>query len=163
MAKMSFRSKNEKEAYETLRLMFPNTTILHDFHLGEGLKLDFLIKSTCKIGVEIDGDQHFKFNTRWHKTKMDFENQKRRDERKAVLCSEKGIVLVRYDARNGVSPSGLHRMVKDVLDTHQPTTKKKVDPWKERQKEIRKEQYRCKKEREKEERNRKRNQRRQHD
>lgn len=70
-----------------------------------------MIKTSVLIGVEIDGAQHYSYNSRWHKDKKDFEQQVRRDARKEELCAEKGIALVHHDARKGVEPRTLRSQV----------------------------------------------------
>jgi len=48
-----------------------------------------------KLGVEFDGEQHFKFPNGIHKTKEEFIAQVRRDQYKDKVCIEKGIYLIR--------------------------------------------------------------------
>ena len=139
--------------------MFPNTVIKHDYHLAHGLKVDFVVFCGFKLGVEIDGEQHYCFNSRWHKDTSDFLAQCRRDREKEELCVKEGIVLARVDCRKGVVPAQVKSTIRDTLKataSFTPTPKEKKEPsefqlkMKERQRKARKEAYTRWKERQKE-------------
>lgn len=57
------------------------------------LALDFLIPS-CKIAIEIHGEQHFKFIPFFHKIKSNFAMAKKRDLDKKEWCRLNSIDLV---------------------------------------------------------------------
>ena len=63
------------------------------------LYLDFKIQN---VVIEIDGTQHYKRNSFFHKTEEDFTKQIDRDTQKNVWCTQNGLTLhrVSYDGRN---------------------------------------------------------------
>lgn len=91
--------------------------ILHDIFLGYNileevklpgsvepvkksvLYLDFLIPN-ARIGVEVHGQQHFKYVPYFHKSKAGFLRAKARDKAKASWCEINDIELIvlRYDS-----------------------------------------------------------------
>lgn len=91
-------SKGQTVLTSVLKKLIPGETIVNEFHVGERLKLDVYCPS-YKLGAEYHGIQHFKYIERFHEFREDFLESQKRDERKAELCKEQGIVLVvfRYD------------------------------------------------------------------
>lgn len=67
---------------------------------GMNLEID-LYNDDLKLAVEVQGDQHYKFNSYFHKSKEHFLNQRYRDEMKKWKCKEKGITLVEVPYRVG--------------------------------------------------------------
>ena len=149
---MKFRSKNEEDFYNILREVMPRCIVKHDYNLGGGLKLDFYIESPCKIGFEVDGAQHYSFNSRFHETNDDFLEQTKRDRRKELICRNRGISLVRLDARKKLDKDSVKKAIDEAIvnaaDIKQPVTpmRKKETNWekaaKQRQREYRAEKYR---------------------
>lgn len=84
--------------------MFKGYTVLEEVKLpGSSQKLsvlylDFLIPS-CKIALEVHGEQHFKYTPFFHKSKAGFLRAKKRDLDKEEWCNINNITLValRYD------------------------------------------------------------------
>lgn len=50
---------------------------------------------SLKLGVEYDGQQHYKYIPYFHKNKESFRNQQYRDELKLMLCRENRVNLIR--------------------------------------------------------------------
>lgn len=69
----------KKEKYVT----YAHTQLLFDFYLPE-----------LKVLIEVQGDQHFKFNKFFHREKSNFQGQKYRDSLKTQWASEQGLKLV---------------------------------------------------------------------
>lgn len=67
---------------------------------GMNLEID-LYNDDLKLAVEVQGDQHYKFNAYFHKNKEHFLNQRYRDEMKKWKCKERGITLVEVPYRVG--------------------------------------------------------------
>ncbi len=65
-------------------LLYKNKNIMH---------LDGY-NSDLNLGFEYNGEQHYKFVPRWHKTIKGFEERKKRDKIKKKLCKEFGIILI---------------------------------------------------------------------
>lgn len=57
------------------------------------LALDFLIPS-CTIGIEVHGEQHFKYVPYFHKSRIGFAQAKKRDLDKKEWCRINDITLV---------------------------------------------------------------------
>ena len=114
---MRFRSINEEVAYDILKMCFPNTRIVHDYNVGERLKVDFVVVSSLLIGFEIDGAQHYSYNSRFHRSRNDWKVQRKLDYRKEELCRDKGILLIRIDARHGVSENVVREKIANALAT----------------------------------------------
>lgn len=57
------------------------------------LHIDFLIPN-AKLGIEVHGEQHFKYIPYFHKTKEGFLRSKARDRAKAEWCAINNISLV---------------------------------------------------------------------
>ena len=60
---------------------------------GRNLELDCYDK-VLKIAVEYNGEQHYHFPNRFHKTEEEFQLQQQRDELKKQLCTQNGIFLI---------------------------------------------------------------------
>ena len=57
------------------------------------LYLDFFIPND-KIGIEVHGEQHFKYTPFFHKSKIEFLYSKARDRAKGEWCEKNNITLV---------------------------------------------------------------------
>lgn len=67
---------------------------------GFNLEID-LYNDDLKLAVEVQGDQHYKYNKFFHRNKEHFLNQRYRDEIKKMKCREKGICLIEVPYRVG--------------------------------------------------------------
>ncbi len=92
------KSKLQKEIRNLAHKVFPYAVIEEELYLGKGLYLDILIRRPghVDIGIEVQGEQHYKPNKFFHKTTEGWHNQKRNDRLKKDLCLQKNIVLVEY-------------------------------------------------------------------
>lgn len=91
------RGKFQSEVGEILAELFPGYHVLEEFPcVGEGLHLDFFIP-TKLIAVEVQGQQHYKFNAFFHKDKAAFARQVMNDKRKVAWCNINKIHLVKID------------------------------------------------------------------
>lgn len=94
------RSSLHLRARQVLKKLFPKDIILEEISLpgsSKGstgtLRLDFLIE-TYKIGIEVHGEQHYKFNSHFFKDKQHFLLALKRDSVKIEWCEMNGISLV---------------------------------------------------------------------
>ncbi len=85
-------SKNHLLVKELLKEMFPLDNIIEELLLpgtkiagGKVLYADFFIPR-IKLIVEINGQQHYSYNTFFHKNKLDFLRHKKRDLVKKRWC-----------------------------------------------------------------------------
>jgi hypothetical protein len=88
-------SKGQKQVGKHLLEIYQFDTIYEDFIIpkSNGLSLDFFIPGS-KIAFEFNGIQHYQFSSFFHSDINDFEDQKKRDERKNEWCRVNEITLV---------------------------------------------------------------------
>jgi hypothetical protein len=67
---------------------------------GYNLEID-LYNEDLRLGVEINGDQHYKFIPFFHRNKDAFRSQQYRDEMKKVKCRNEGITLIEVPYKVG--------------------------------------------------------------
>lgn len=67
---------------------------------GFNLEID-LYNDDLKLAVEVQGDQHYKYNKFFHRNKEHFLNQRYRDEMKKIKCKQQGICLIEVPYRVG--------------------------------------------------------------
>lgn len=92
-------SKPHRELREKLSEKYPNEIIIEEFPLpGTKPKLyaDFFLPSK-KIVFEIDGSQHYEYNTFFFKNKQQFYKGMSRDRTKQKWCDENDIILIRIN------------------------------------------------------------------
>jgi len=91
------RGKFQSKVGELIQEAFPGCHVLEEFPcVGDGLHLDFFVPRRM-LAVEVQGEQHYKFNPFFHKTKADFLAQRRRDKTKVEWCKINDIRLVKID------------------------------------------------------------------
>jgi|688.fasta_scaffold269464_3 hypothetical protein len=82
------------EARELLHTKYPFDQILEEVNLpGSNLIADFYIHSK-KMIVEVHGQQHYKYNAHFFKTRGDFLQAQKRDKEKVRWAELNGITLV---------------------------------------------------------------------
>ncbi len=67
---------------------------------GHNLEID-LFNNDLKLGIEVQGDQHYKFTPFFHRNKEAFLMQRYRDEMKKQKCKQKGIILIEIPYKVG--------------------------------------------------------------
>jgi hypothetical protein len=90
------RSKLQFNCGQVLKEYFPSVLILEDFPTPEGFYLDFYIPSR-KRAFEVQGEQHYKYNSFFYKNEKEFKNAKERDSRKREWCRKNNIELKTID------------------------------------------------------------------
>lgn len=84
------------EARKLIKATFPYSSIYEEVSLlGTGLIADFFI-SDIKVLIEINGEQHYKFVKRFHKTQAGFAASKKRDRIKQEWCDLNDIIYVEF-------------------------------------------------------------------
>ena len=86
-------SSPQRHVREVLTKLFPGIIFYEDFYV-DGLFLDFFGPS-LQIVIEVDGDQHDKFNKFFHRNGAGFTRHALRDGRKEQFCEINNITLVR--------------------------------------------------------------------
>lgn len=91
------RSELHKYARVLIKEKFPTLQILEEVSFspkkGKVLYLDFYLPLR-KLAFEVQGEQHFSFNSMYHTTPMDFLNQRKNDKIKKDWCDINGIDLI---------------------------------------------------------------------
>jgi hypothetical protein len=91
------RSQLHLAARQILYELFPTTQIIEEVSIpikrGVTQYFDFFI-SNIKLAVEVNGQQHYKFNSLFHSTASDFMAQKKRDQDKRDWCEQNRITLI---------------------------------------------------------------------
>lgn len=89
------RSKRHEEILSYLGENFPFLKIEEEYHIGENLCIDIYIPSLF-VAIEIDGEQHDRFNSFFHNDSLlYFNKQLKRDKKKNYLCKMNNITLIR--------------------------------------------------------------------
>jgi hypothetical protein len=109
------KSRGEEELNYLLEDFFSDHNIIPQFYLGEGLKLDFFIPE-LNLAWEYDGEQHFEFSEKFHRSEKDFLHQQYLDSRKNALCDELGITLIRVSYKDTLDTS----LIADLYDRFGP-------------------------------------------
>ncbi len=91
------KSSLHEKARELLLNKYPTIPILEEVTIpirGSSIAyLDFYIPM-LKIAVEVQGEQHYKFNKHFHVTPEGFAKQRKRDREKAEWCDLNNIELI---------------------------------------------------------------------
>lgn len=91
------RSKRHAEIVEYFQKEFPFIRIDEEYHIGDRLFIDIFLPD-LSVAIEVDGAFHDKEIPFFHKSKLDFEEQKFRDKKKMKLSKEKGVIVFRVKA-----------------------------------------------------------------
>ena len=67
---------------------------------GQNLEID-LYNEQLALGIEVNGDQHYRFIPYFHRTRDDFLKQRYRDEMKKIKCQQRGITLIEIPYKVG--------------------------------------------------------------
>lgn len=99
------KSKLHIAAGEILVDLFPTLQIIEEvpFHPypGKTQYFDFYINQ-IKLAVEVNGQQHYGFNSMFHSCRGDFLNQRKRDNQKREWCELNGITLIELSYKDKV-------------------------------------------------------------
>tara|TARA_B100000497_G_C7617540_1_gene370938 strand:+ start:449 stop:856 length:408 start_codon:yes stop_codon:yes gene_type:complete len=90
------RSKLQKKVKDLLYPNWVSDVVFEEFPvLGTRMTLDFY-NANKKLAVEVDGNQHYKYNKFFHSnSRQNFLSQLQRDEKKEYFCEINKIKLVR--------------------------------------------------------------------
>lgn len=111
-----------------MKKLFPGETIVNEFHIGERLKLDVYCPK-YKLAAEYHGRQHFFYTQRFFESKYEFEEAKKRDDKKIELCKKNGITLVIFRYNDQLTEDSVYdRMLFAIRNSEwvPPTVAKKT-------------------------------------
>ena len=125
------RSKLQEDVGKLLKSIFPYNSIKEEYHIGQGLMLDFLIIRSHGInfGIEVQGQQHYQPNSFFHKDEEGWVMQQRNDAKKKVLCAQQNIVLVEFKYDDALTRQVLFDKISKALDTFQYDNTEPPDPY----------------------------------
>lgn len=91
----SGKSKGHISARALLHEMFPHSTLYEEVTLptDPAMFADFFIPDRRLI-IEVHGEQHYSYNSFFHKSKLDFYKSKTRDKIKKQWCELNSIILI---------------------------------------------------------------------
>tara|TARA_R110000772_G_scaffold144512_6_gene254326 strand:+ start:894 stop:1301 length:408 start_codon:yes stop_codon:yes gene_type:complete len=88
------RSKFQNRVKIFLMPYWKNDIVFEEFRIvGSRLSLDFY-NANKKIAVEVQGDQHIKYVKHFHKTRLNYLDQLKRDQKKLDFCNFNDIKMV---------------------------------------------------------------------
>lgn len=91
------KSSLHLEAREIIKNIYPTLQVLEEVTIrlrkSETLYMDFFIPLNKKC-IEVHGEQHYEFTPFYHRTKLDFLKQKKRDRDKKEWCDINNIVYI---------------------------------------------------------------------
>jgi len=88
------RSKFQNRVKVFLMPYWKNDIVFEEFRIvGSRLSLDFY-NANKKIAVEVQGDQHIKYVKHFHKTRLNYLDQLKRDQKKLDFCNFNDIKMV---------------------------------------------------------------------
>jgi len=99
------RSKFQNKVKKFLRPYWKNDIVFEEFRIvGTKLSLDFY-NANKKIAVEVQGDQHIKYVKHFHKNRLKYLDQLKRDDKKLDFCDFNGIKLVEVYSTDVINAS----------------------------------------------------------
>lgn len=91
------KSSLHLEAREIIKNIYPTLQVLEEvtIHLrkSETLYMDFFIPLSKKC-IEVHGEQHYQFTSFYHRSKLDFLKQQKRDREKKEWCYINNITYI---------------------------------------------------------------------
>lgn len=107
-------SQGQRSVGQILKAHLPCLEIYEDFSV-DGLYLDWFIPQIM-LAVEVDGEQHDKFNKFFHKNGKGFSESIRRDEHKTQFCELNNITLVRFNSEEALDEDLVIARIKNELE-----------------------------------------------
>ena len=99
------RSKFQTYVKEFLRPYWKNDIVFEEFRVvGSRLTFDFY-NANKKIAVEVQGAQHTKYVKFFHKTRLKYRDQLKRDEKKLDFCKANNIKLAEIYPQDEINAS----------------------------------------------------------
>ena len=99
------RSKFQTNVKKFLRSFWENDVVFEEFRVvGSRLTLDFY-NANKKIAVEVQGAQHTKFVKHFHKNRLKYVDQLKRDEHKLNFCQANKIQLAEVYPKDEIQAS----------------------------------------------------------
>jgi len=102
---ISSRSKFQNKVKVFLKPYWCHDVVFEEFRIvGSRLSLDFY-NANKKIAVEVQGDQHVKYVKHFHKNRLKYLDQLKRDQKKLDFCNFNDIKLVEIYSSDKITAS----------------------------------------------------------
>jgi len=99
------RSKFQNEVKKFLKPYWKNDVVFEEFRIvGTRLSLDFYNANKC-IAVEVQGDQHIRYVKHFHKNRLKYLDQLKRDQKKFDFCEINDIKLLEVYTTDTINAS----------------------------------------------------------
>ena len=99
------RSKFQKNVKDFLVDYWKNDIVFEEFRIvGTRLSLDFY-NANKKVAVEVQGDQHVRYVKHFHKNRLKYLDQLKRDQKKLDFCELNDIKLVEVYTTDTINAS----------------------------------------------------------
>ena len=103
--KSKSRSKFQNNVKDFLRDYWINDVVFEEFRIvGTRLSIDFY-NANRRIAIEVQGDQHIKYVKHFHKNRLKYLDQLKRDQKKLDFCEFNGIKMVEIYSTDVVNAS----------------------------------------------------------
>lgn len=86
-------SYNVEKIISNLNFHYEKEKSFSDLRDKRRLKFDFYLPKT-KTLIEFQGIQHYQYFSAYHKSRLEFEDQRKKDNMKRKYCDEKGLKLI---------------------------------------------------------------------
>lgn len=104
-----------------MKKLLPGEEVVNEYHIGDRLKLDVYCPR-FKLAAEYHGRQHFYYTGRFFESVYDFEEAKKRDQKKVQYCKNNGIALIVFRYNDSLTEKSVYdRMLDAIRNT--PVTK----------------------------------------
>lgn len=128
MSKKKYQPPSKIAARVYKALQSSNFTVLTEVDIGERLRVDFVVRE-ISAAIEADGNQHQTMNGHFFDGKDDFRAAKARDQRKAVLCEQNGLTLIRLSEQEIMAASGPSELLQQILQKLQAQQQTESEEW----------------------------------
>lgn len=105
-----------------MKKLLPGEEVLNEYHIGERLKLDVYCPR-MKLAAEYHGRQHFYYTGRFFDSVYEFEEAKKRDEKKVQYCKDNGIALIVFRYNDSLTEKSVYDRMLDAI-RHTPIVDK---------------------------------------
>lgn len=141
-------SRGQAALTEIMERLLPGEQVVSEYPIGERLELDVYCPR-YRLAAEFHGQQHFVYVEHFHRDKEGFLASVKRDERKAMICEEKGVALAIFTSRDRMSEDFVFKKLMEAMHHTEPVVtdvrERTADPYraaqKEKAKEYRRAQY----------------------
>jgi len=97
-----------------MQKLLPGEEVINEYHIGDRLKLDVYCPR-FKLAAEYHGRQHFYYTSRFFDTIYDFEDAKKRDEKKVQYCKDNGIALIVFRYNDSLTEKSVYDRMLDAI------------------------------------------------